>query len=298
MLERLLTEQPNPASRGIDALPVADILRIINAEDHLVADAVGREIPRIASAVEAVVERLAGVGRLFYIGAGTSGRLGVLDAAECPPTFNVPLDLVQGIMAGGEAALAHATETSEDDPAAGARDLLARGFTGRDALVGIATSGRTPYVLGAVAKARELGALTIGISCTPASELSAAVEFPIELLVGPEILAGSTRMKAGTATKLVLNMISTAAMIRLGHIYGNLMVNVQPKSSKLADRARRIIEAAAGVGPERAEALLDEAGGSVKVAILMARLNTGHAEAEALLAAAGGRISEALKQHG
>ncbi len=176
-------------------------------------------------------------GRLFYIGAGTSGRLGVLDAAECPPTFHVPPDLVQGIIAGGEAALARATEATEDDPEAGRRDLAARGFRASDALVGIAASGRTPYVLGAVAAARELGALTIGISCTPDSELATRVKIAITPLVGPEVIAGSTRMKAGTATKLVLNMISTAVMIRLGYVYGNLMVNVQPKNSKLADRA-------------------------------------------------------------
>jgi len=295
MLENLLTEQRNPASEGIDALPAEQILRIINAEDQKVALAVEREIPRNAQAVDAVAERLGRGGRLFYIGAGTSGRLGVLDAAECPPTFNVPPDLVQGIIAGGERALARATEASEDDPALGARDLMERGFTAADVLVGIAASGRTPYVLGAVAKARELGALTIGISCTPNSELSRAVEIPIEPLPGPEILTGSTRMKAGTATKLVLNMLSTAVMIRLGHVYGNLMVNVQPKNSKLLDRARRIISAAAGVDYERAAGYLDSAGGKVKVAIVMARLGISREDAEARLRAAGGRVSEALK---
>ncbi len=175
------------------------------------------------------MEAVLGGGRLFYIGAGSSGRLGVLDAAECPPTFNVPPDLVQGIIAGGEQALARATEASEDDPAEGARDLAARGFRPPDVLVGIAASGRTPYVLGAVAAARKAGARTIGISCTPDSELAHAVDIAITPLTGPEIVAGSTRMKAGTAAKLVLNMISTAVMIKLGHVYGNLMVNVQPK---------------------------------------------------------------------
>jgi N-acetylmuramic acid 6-phosphate etherase len=295
MLEKLLTEQPNPASEGIDALSPEAILRIINAEDRKVAEAVGLEIPRIAQAVEALVERLDRGGRLFYIGAGTSGRLGVLDAAECPPTFNVPPELVQGLIAGGEAALSRATEASEDDPALGARDLLDHGFTASDALVGIAASGRTPYVLGAVAKARELGALTIGISCTPGSDLSRAVDIPIEPLPGPEILTGSTRMKAGTATKLVLNMLSTAAMIRLGHVYGNRMVDVQPRSSKLLDRARRIVAEAAGIDEPRAAEFLARSGGTVKVAILMARLGLGRREAETRLAAAGGRISEALK---
>jgi len=297
MFEKLLTEQRNPASAGIDALPTEQILRIINTEDAKVAEAVDREIPAVARAVDAIVNRIGSGGRVFYIGAGTSGRLGVLDAAECPPTFNVSPDLVQGVIAGGEAALSRATEASEDDPASGARDILARGFTPRDVLVGIAASGRTPYVLGAVAKARELGALTVGISCTPRSDLSAAVEIPIEPLPGPEVLTGSTRMKAGTATKLVLNMLSTAAMIRLGHVYGNLMVNVQPKNAKLADRARRIISEAAGVGPQRAAELLDEADGTVKVAILMARLGVSREQAEARLRAASGRISEAL-QHG
>ncbi len=242
------------------------------------------------------LRRRSGVeGGLFYIGAGTSGRLGVLDAAECPPTFHVAPEMVQAIIAGGEAALARATEANEDDPQAGRRDLLARDFQARDALVGIASSGRTPYVLGAVAAAREFGALTIGISCTPDSELSRAVEIAITPLVGPEVIAGSTRMKAGTATKLVLNMISTAVMIRLGHVHGNLMVNVQPKNSKLEDRARRIIAQEAEVSYERAGELLREAGENVKVAIVMARLQLDRGSAEAKLARAGGRISEALK---
>ncbi len=294
VLEHLLTEQANPAAEGIDALPTEEILRVINREDRQVAEAVERVIPAIARAVEAIVERLRGGGRLYYIGAGTSGRLGVLDAAECPPTFNVLPDLVQGIIAGGEPALARSTEASEDDPAAGARDLLARGFTARDVLVGIAASGRTPYVLGAVAEARRLGAATIGISCTPDSELSRAAAIAIEPLPGPEVVAGSTRLKAGTATKLVLNMLSTAAMIRLGHVYGNLMVNVQPRNEKLRDRACRIIAQAAGVDAGSAAVLLEASGGGVKVAIVMARLGLGRREAEARLAACGGRVSEAL----
>ncbi len=294
MFEELLTEQPNPASQGIDALPTAEILRIINAEDHKVAPAVGAQIPNLARAVDAVVAAIRRGGRLFYIGAGTSGRLGVLDAAECPPTFNVPPDLVQAVLAGGEAALARAAEASEDDPALGARDLQARGFGPADVLVGIAASGRTPYVLGAVAWARRLGALTIGISCTPDSELSRLADIAITPLPGPEVIAGSTRMKAGTATKLTLNMLSTAAMIRLGHVFGNLMVNVQPKNAKLADRARRIIAAACGLSYQEAARLLEEAGGQVKVAIVMARLRLEREQAEARLAAAGGRVSEAL----
>jgi N-acetylmuramic acid 6-phosphate etherase len=297
MLDDLLTERRNPASEGIDALPTADILAIVNSEDRKVADAVGREIPRIAQAVDAIAARLEKGGRLFYIGSGTSGRLGVLDAAECPPTFNVPPDLVQGIIAGGKAALAGATEASEDDAALGARDLDARGFTPADVLVGIAASGRTPYVLGAVARARQLGALAIGISCTPGSELSRAVEIAIEPLAGPEVIAGSTRMKAGTATKLVLNMLSTAVMIRLGYVYGNLMVNVQPVNAKLRERAVRIVAEAVGTDRKHAAKLLGASGGTVKTAIVMARLAIPREAAEERLRAAGGRVSEALK-HG
>jgi N-acetylmuramic acid 6-phosphate etherase len=294
MLEKLLTEQPNPASEGIDALSTQGILQVMNNEDRKVAKAVAKTLPRIAVAVDAIVERIERGGRLFYIGAGTSGRLGVLDASECPPTFNVPPEMVQGIIAGGEHALTHSVEAVEDDPDAGAADLLARGFTAADALVGIAASGRTPYVLGAVQKARELGAVTIGISCTPKSELSRAANIALEPAPGPEILAGSTRLKAGTATKLVLNMLSTATMIRLGFVYSNLMVNVQPGNTKLIDRARRIIAAAAGIDYERAGQMLEQSGGTVKVAIVMARLGVGREQAEARLRDAGGRISLAL----
>jgi N-acetylmuramic acid 6-phosphate etherase len=296
MFEDLLTEQRNPVSAAIDSLPVAEALRVISSEDRRVAEAVEREIPGIARAVEGIAARLRRGGRLFYIGAGTSGRLGVLDAVECPPTFDVPATLVQGIIAGGEAALASAGEASEDDPELGALDLAARGFGPGDALVGIAASGRTPYVLGAVAKARDLGALTVGISCTPASALSQAVEIPIEPLPGPEVIAGSTRLKAGTATKLVLNMISTAVMIELGHVYGNLMVNVQPRNEKLAARACRIVQAACGIGPGEAAEFLEKSGGKVKVAIVMARSGVSRDEACKRLQAAAGRIRAALNQ--
>lgn len=294
MLENLLTEQPNPASASIDAVPTAEMLRIINAEDQQVAAAVAAEIPAIARAVDTIVSAMQQGGRLFYIGAGTSGRLGVLDASECPPTFSVPAELVQGIIAGGESALSRATETTEDDPAIGARDLTERGFGPRDVLVGIAASGRTPYVLGAVAEARRLGARTVSITCTPDSELARAVDISIAPLAGPEVVAGSTRMKAGTATKLVLNMLSTAAFIRLGYVYGNLMVNVQPKNSKLIDRARRIIVHATGSTYERAGELLAAGGNSVRTAIVMGKLGLSREQADARLAKAGGRISEAL----
>lgn len=294
MLEKLLTEQANPASAGIDSRPTAEILRIINDQDAQVAPAVAVEIPRIAQAVDAIVEAIRAGGRVFYVGAGTSGRLGVLDAAECPPTFGVPPDLFQGVIAGGEAAMARSTEASEDDPASGERDLTERGFRETDILVGIAASGRTPWVLGAVAAARAMGAVTVGICCTPDSPLARAVDIPIVPLPGPEIIAGSTRLRAGTATKLVLNMLSTASMIRLGYVYGNRMVNVRPSNAKLRDRAIRIVSEAGKVDPGRAEVLLDEASGSVPTAIVMARWNLRRARAEQLLEAAGGRISQAL----
>src|SRR5579862_4686688 len=284
--DELLTERVNPASRDIETRSTVEILQIINQEDQKIAGAVAAEISRLAEAVDAVVNVIRKDGRLFYVGAGTSGRLGVLDAAECPPTFRVSPELVHGIIAGGEAALARATEATEDDPAAGKRDLMAREFTARDALVGIAASGRTPYVLGAVAAARVLGALTIGLSCTPDSELSRAVKIAITPLVGPEVIAGSTRMKAGTATKLVLNMLSTAVMIRLGYVYGNLMVNVEPKNSKLADRAKRIIAESAGVNYEQAGHLLDQSAGNVRVAIVMSRLAIDREASQTRLAAA------------
>lgn len=298
-LEKLLTEQRNPASETIDSLSTEDMLRVINQEDRKIAAAVEKEVSKIALAVDAVVARLQEGGRLFYIGAGTSGRLGVLDASECPPTFNVDPELIQGIIAGGMDALWRATEASEDDPAAGAADLAKNGFTGKDVLVGIAASGRTPYVIGAIQMARELGAVTIGISCTPDSDLSRDVAIPITPLVGPEVIAGSTRMKAGTATKLVLNMLSTGVMIRMGYVYGNLMVNVQPKNEKLVARARRIVAQAAGLAEDRAAQLLTDAGGAVKTAILMGKLGLDRSAAEARLAATRGRLTEALRSiHG
>lgn len=296
MLEHLLTERPHPLTRTIHLLPTAEILILMNSADAEVASAVAGEIPRVAAAVDAIAAALDRSGHLTYIGAGTSGRLGVLDAAECPPTFHTPPDLVRAIIAGGDAALRHSVEGVEDDSSAGAHDLAAVGFSPADVLVGISASGRTPYVLGAVAHARSLGALTCGISCTQDSELSHLVQHPIEPCVGPEILTGSTRLRAGTATKLVLNMISTAVMIRLGYVYGNLMVNVAPRNSKLEDRARRIIAASASVTNERACDLLKEAGGNVKTAIVMGRLGIGRDAAELRLAQAGGRIAEALNK--
>ncbi len=296
MLNRLLTEQAYPESARIGELGTREMLGVMNSADAGIAAAVALEIPHISAAVDAIAAILERGGHLTYIGAGTSGRLGVLDASECPPTFQVAPEMVRGIIAGGEKALSRATEASEDDPEAGVRDLLASGFGPGDALVGIAASGRTPYVLGAIAAARQMGALTAGISCTPDSELSRAVEFPMEPKPGPEILTGSTRMRAGTATKMVLNMISTGVMIRLGYVYGNLMVNVQPTNRKLEDRARRIIAEAAEVTEARAAELLDESGRSVRTAIVMEKKKLSREQAEELLRAAGGRIAEALKE--
>ena len=295
MLERLTTEQSNPESRELDQFSVIRLLETMNAADAQVAAAVARQIPRIAAAVEAIVPALEAGGSLIYLGAGTSGRLGVLDAAECPPTFGVPPGLVRGIMAGGERALAHPAEGVEDDPAAGARDLGAAGFGPGDVLVGISASGRTPYVLGAIGKAREIQAATCGISCVKDSELSRLVDYPIEPVPGPEILTGSTRLRAGTATKLALNMISTAVMVKLGHVYGNLMVNVQPTNQKLEDRARRIIQAATGVDYTRAAELLDLASRSVRTAIIMQKKQITLDQAEDLLRRSKGRIREALE---
>ena len=262
-LAALLTEQANPASAHIDKLSTTEMLRVMNDEDRKVAESIRVEIPDIARAVDGIVTAFRNGGRLFYIGAGTSGRLGVLDAAECPPTFNVPPDLVQGIIAGGDPALSRATETTEDDPAIGVRDLQARGFRECDVLCGIAASGRTPYVLGAIDEANRLGALTIGISCTPDSELARRAGIAITPAPGPEIIAGSTRLKAGTATKLVLNMLTTGSFIRMGYVWRNLMVNVQPKNSKLLDRSKRIIAAATGVSYDEAGRMLAAAANNV-----------------------------------
>ncbi len=282
MAHHLLTEQQNSSSESIDSLPTLEMLEVINRADQEVAPAVASEIPNIARAVDAAVERLRSGGKLFYIGAGTSGRLGVLDASECPPTFQTPPELVQGIIAGGDQALRRSVEIAEDDRGSAERDLRARDFSGSDALVGIAASGRTPYVLGGLEFARQLGALTIGLSCTTRSEVANASDIAITPLPGPEIVTGSTRMRAGTATKLVLNMLSTGIMIRLGYVYGNLMVNVQPTNGKLVDRARRIIAQIADVPYEQASQLLAESG-SVRAAIVMHKLGVDRAEAEAKL---------------
>jgi N-acetylmuramic acid 6-phosphate etherase len=297
-LASLLTEARNPSTEHIDELPTLEMLRLINEEDAKASAAVAAELTQIARAVDAIAERFEQGGRCFYIGAGTSGRLGVLDASECPPTFSVPSTLFQGIIAGGDTALRRSSEHSEDSPEEGAIDLAAHHFAQpgvfeHDTLVGIAASGRTPYVLGAIAHARALGALTIGLSCVPGSPLAVASEIAITPATGPEVLTGSTRLKAGTATKLVLNMLSTGVMIRSGAVYGNLMVNVQTTNEKLVDRGVRIIMAATGCDIAVAARLLREAG-SVKVAIVMQMLQVDRGMAEVRLRAVRGKLRSAL----
>jgi N-acetylmuramic acid 6-phosphate etherase len=292
-LDELLTEARNPATENLDSLSTIDLIKTMHAADRDVFTAVERELPHIAEAVDAIAARLEAGGRLFYTGAGTSGRLGVLDASECPPTYNTPPELVQGLIAGGDVALRRSVERAEDDAGQGQADLEARGFSAKDVLVGIAASGRTPYVIGGIDYARRLGAATIGLSCVPNSLLAQHAEIAITPAVGPEVVTGSTRMKAGTATKLVLNMLSTAALVRLGYVYGNLMVNVQPTNVKLRDRAARIIAALTDLPTEKAAVLLDEAG-SVKTAIVMQRLGMTRSEAEARLKQAKGRLRVAL----
>ena len=293
-MDQLLTETRNSASSDIDSLNTEAMLRVINRADHDVASSVERELPYIAAAVDQIFARLEAGGHLFYIGAGTSGRLAVLDASECPPTFNTPPELVQALIAGGDGALRHSIELAEDDPQQGERDLTDRAFCAADALVGIAVSGRTPYVLGAMRYAKQIGALTIGLSCTTNSELAQAAQIAITPLPGPEIVTGSTRMRAGTATKLVLNMLSTGVMIRLGLVYGNLMVNMQPTNGKLLDRARRICMTITGVSYDEASTLLDMAGGSIRLAVLMQKLQLSRPEAEIQLTNAKGRLRQAL----
>jgi len=293
-LATLATEARNPLTEHIDELPTVELLRLINDEDAKVAAAVAAVLPETSKAIDAIAGRFAEGGRLFYIGAGTSGRLGVLDASECPPTFSVPPTLFQGIIAGGDSALRKSSEGSEDSPEQGASDLAARGFAATDTLVGIAASGRTPYVLGALAHARNVGALTIALTCVPDSPMAAAADISIAPLTGPEVLTGSTRLKAGTATKLVLNMLSTGVMIRTGAVYGNLMVNVQTTNAKLIDRAQRILMTTTGLDRPSAATLLEQAG-SVKTAIVMQKLSLGRPDAEAAISAHRGSLAATLK---
>lgn len=293
-IKNLVTEARNPASEQIDNKSTLEILKIINQEDQKVPKVVEGEIPYIAQAVDLLVEVFKKGGRLFYIGAGTSGRLGVLDAAECPPTFGTDPEMVQGIIAGGEKALVRAQEGLEDRAELGAKDLLQRGVTKNDVVCGVAASYRTPYVLGAIRKAREIGAKTIYVTCNPRSEIKVEVDIAICPVVGPEVVMGSTRMKAGTATKLVLNMLTTASMIRLGKVYGNMMVDLMMTSRKLEERSKRVVMMVTGVDYDRAAAVLKEAKGHVKTALVMILAGISAEEAKKRLQESDGFVRKAI----
>ncbi|GAA0302363.1 N-acetylmuramic acid 6-phosphate etherase [Streptomyces polychromogenes] len=293
-LDTLTTEAFRPDLAEIDRLPTLEIARLMNAEDATVPAAVAARLEEIAAAVDAIAERMARGGRLLYAGAGTAGRLGVLDASECPPTFNTDPAQVVGLIAGGPGAMVKAVEGAEDSPELAAEDLTALGLSADDTVVGVSASGRTPYAIGAVEFARTRGALTVGLSCNAGSALAAAAEHGIEVVVGPELLTGSTRLKAGTAQKLVLNLISTVTMIRLGKTYGNLMVDVRATNEKLRARSRRIVALATGAPDAEIEAALTATGGEVKNAILVLLGGVDGPTAARLLTAAHGHLREAL----
>lgn len=278
-----ITESDNPNTSEIDKVSTPEAVRLINNEDKLVASAVEKVLPEVARAIDLIVERMESGGRLFYVGTGTSGRLGVLDASEIPPTYGVSYDLVQGVIAGGYDALYKATESSEDNREQGGKDLKARGLTTKDAVVGIAASGRTPYTIGAVKYARELGCFTACIVCNPDSKTTEEVDVAIVPVVGPEAITGSTRMKAGTAQKLILNMISTVAMIRLGYVSGNRMTNMRASNEKLQDRAVRIVMDETGIDEPAAAKLMDDAGGDLRVALVMKKAGVDADNARAAL---------------
>ena len=292
------TEQRNPRSRGLDRKSTLEILRALNREDARVAPAVRRELPAIAQAVDAIVKAIGAGGRLFYVGAGTSGRLAVLDAAECPPTFGTPPEMVQAIIAGGARALQHASEGAEDSAAGGARDLRRAGLTSKDVVVGIAASGTTPYVLGALAHAKRMGAVTVGVTANPRSPVARAAKIAIAPDTGPEAVSGSTRLKAGTAQKLVLNLLSTAAMARLGRVYENWMVHVALTNQKLRRRGVRILQEATGASASTAEHAVRQAGNDLAAALVMLRADVSAPEARKLLAATGGNVRRALEGAG
>lgn len=291
----MLTEKRSPRTANIDRLSTLAVLEVMNDEDATVPGAVRRVLPAIAQAVDALVEHLRQGGRLLYVGAGTSGRLGVLDAVECVPTFNTDPETVQGIIAGGPLALTHAAEGAEDDRAAGYAEMVARNVSERDVVVGIAASGRTPYVIGALEAANAAGAATVAISCNEPAPMLDIAGIPIAVLVGPEIITGSTRLKSGTAQKLILNMLSTASMIRLGKVYQNLMVDMRVTNQKLMQRAQRIVAEITGVSSEEADRLLEQTGHEVKTAIVVALLGVSPETARTRIAAAGGVLREALE---
>src|SRR3954447_2033997 len=297
MLEHLTTEARNPASEDLDGLSAAEIVSLINSEDAKIAAAVAEQSDVIAQAIEVIAERIGRGGRLIYFGAGTSGRLGVLDAVECPPTFNTHPSQVVGVIAGGYTALTSAVEGAEDRPELAVEDLKNVRLTDGDVVCGIATSGRTPYVMGGLEYAQSIGAYAIGLSCNRDSAIATRSDICITPVVGPEVVSGSTRMKAGTATKMVLNMLTTGAMIRLGKTYGNLMVDLRASNTKLADRARRIVTAITNLSEPDSDRLLRESGGEVKTAIVCHYTGFSSAEARQLLSASHGHLRSALKNH-
>ncbi|MCI0511952.1 N-acetylmuramic acid 6-phosphate etherase [candidate division KSB1 bacterium] len=294
-LNELVTEKRNPNTMEIDSKSIPEILQLINAEDKTVPNAVEKEIPYITQAVEILVNCFKNGGRLFYIGAGTSGRLGVLDASECPPTFGVKPELIQGIIAGGYKALIAAQEGAEDRKEVGARELLEHGFNQNDVACGIAASRRTPYVVGAIEQARKIGAKTLYITCTPRSEMKIEVDVAICPVVGPEVIMGSTRMKAGTAQKLVLNMLTTTTMIRLGKVYKNMMVDLQMTSKKLEERSKRTLMIVTGIDYETAEKVLAAAHGHVKTAVVMILAKISREEAIERLKRHDGFVRQAIQ---
>ena len=293
---RSVTEQVNPRTKDIDRLQTRSIVRLINDEDRSVAEAVYRALDRVAAAVDLAAERLGSGGHMFYIGSGTSGRLGVLDASECSPTFGVSPDLIRGIIAGGPDALGRAIEGAEDNQEQGARDLESVGLTQQDAVVGLSASGNTPYTLGAIQYAKQTGAGTVSITCNPSSKLAALAEVNIVVAVGPEVIAGSSRMKAGTAQKMVLNMLSTATMIKMGLVYGNLMSNLVATNEKLMRRAVEIIGAEAGLDQQKAALLFESAGRDLRVALVMSKLTVPKEKAESLLENHGGSVRRVLDE--
>ncbi|MFC4808032.1 N-acetylmuramic acid 6-phosphate etherase [Paenibacillus sp. GCM10023250] len=301
-MSTLTTEQQNARTRNIDHYSIEELLRLINEEDRGVADIVGAAIPAISAAVALIVEAFRKQGRLFYFGAGTSGRLGILDASECPPTYGTDPSMVQGFIAGGDAAIREAVEGAEDSCELGAQDVTDNRIQLNDIVVGIAASGRTPYVLGAMARAREIGAKVIGISNNASSPMRDVAHVMIEAVVGPEVILGSTRMKAGTAQKLILNMLTTASMVKIGKVYDNLMVDLKPSNVKLVDRAKRIIQLATQAPDAEVEAAYASAGGHVKTAIVMIQAGVGKHEARRLLERAddfvGGAIDLAERDGG
>lgn len=292
--EQIKTEEINPRTQEIDRLSTLDMVTLMNSEDQKVALAVEKELEHIAQAVDLISGQMSKGGRLIYSGCGTSGRLGILDAVECPPTFSTDPSQVVGLIGGGEKAVFIAVEGAEDSPALGREDLEKIGFSRQDVLVGIAASGRTPYVIGALAYARELGAPTVSVSCCPGSPVTELADVSIAPTPGPEVITGSTRLKSGTAQKMVLNMLSTCSMIKLGKVYGNLMVDVKASNEKLIHRCERIVCDAAGVDEDEAKRVLEGCGYRPKVAIVMIQCGVGAEEAKALLDASGGRIVDVV----